>query len=400
MNATLQALGESTPPRASRDRMVDRAANDPSVRPSIRPSFVWDKHFETGVPMIDEQHHALVDLINRFGASLLEENGASAAAVSDLLSELERYARFHFTEEESLMVLSGIAPKHIADHRKGHRDFLDEVRRMSTAAQGGRPAAESLLRFLTYWLAYHILGTDQFLARQIADVRAGADPAEAYAHASVPVPGPTQPLLQSLNGLFQLVSERNRELMEMNATLESKVAERTRALTEANVRLEALARTDALTGLPNRRHALAQLAAAWAAATEQPVSCMMIDADGFKQINDRFGHDAGDAVLRALGATLAHAARTDDLVARLGGDEFFILCPRTPLAGALQLAEAVRTAVANVRVPVGEGGTWSGSVSIGVAQRTDATQTPDDLIKAADLAVYAAKRNGRNRVES
>jgi hemerythrin len=392
MNSTLISLHDSMATRSA------PAAADAEPRAARRPSFVWDTHFETGVQMIDEQHHALVDLINAFGDALLDDRGAPP--VSDLLRDLERYAQFHFSEEEELMLASGIAPRHVTDHQKGHRDFIDEVRRMSSAVVEGHQAAESLLRFLTYWLAYHILGTDQLLARQIAAVRAGEVADRAYAEVAAPTPGPTQPLLQSLNGLFQLVSERNRELVEANRTLETKVAERTRALMEANIQLESIARTDVLTGLPNRRHALAQLFAAWSDTERQPLSCMMIDADGFKQINDRYGHDAGDSVLRAIATALRHAIRTDDIVARLGGDEFLIICPRTPLRGAVQLAELVRAEVAGVRVKVGDGGRWSGSVSIGVAERTDSIQSVDDLIKAADMAVYAAKRNGRDRVET
>lgn len=392
MNSTLISLSDAMARRTA------RAAVFGDSRAPRPPAFVWDKQFETGVPLIDEQHHALVDLINRFGDSLIDDR--AAPPVADLLGDLERYAQFHFGEEEGLMAEAGIAARHVSEHQKGHRDFIDEVRRMSSAVVEGHLAADALLRFLTYWLAYHILGTDQVLARQIAAVRAGAGADRAFAEAAAPAPGPTQPLLQSLNGLFQLVSERNRELAEANRTLESKVAERTRALMEANTQLEAIARTDVLTGLPNRRHALAQLGAAWSDVERQPLSCMMIDADGFKQINDRYGHDAGDAVLRALATALRHAIRTDDIVARLGGDEFLIICPRTPRRGAVLLAEQVRMAVSSVRVPVGEVGIWSGSVSIGVAERTASIQSVDDLIKAADMAVYTAKRNGRDRVET
>jgi hemerythrin len=170
-------------------------------------------------------------------------------------------------------------------------------------------------------------------------------------------------------------------------------------LQDANQRLEDLANTDVLTKLPNRRYALRSFALEWAAAVRSgaPLACLMIDADGFKVINDTHGHDAGDAVLRALAAQLQHAVRTDDLVCRLGGDEFLIICAGTPLKGALLLAEAIRSEVAALRVPAGAG-EWRGSISIGVAARTDAMNGLDDLMKEADLGLYAAKRNGRNCV--
>lgn len=100
-----------------------------------------------------------------------------------------------------------------------------------------------------------------------------------------------------------------------------------------------------------------------------------------------------------LSRQLRYALRTDDVVCRLGGDEFLIICPATPLDGALQIAEATRQQIADMHVAVGDGGEWAGSISVGVAVRTADMQTPEDLIKAADEGVYLSKRKGRNRVE-
>lgn len=125
---------------------------------------------------------------------------------------------------------------------------------------------------------------------------------------------------------------------------------------------------------------------------------MMIDADGFKKINDQYGHDAGDEVLRELSRQLRYALRTDDVVCRLGGDEFLVICPATSLAGAMHAAEVLRQEIAKLQVAVSGGGHWQGSISVGVAVRTAAMQGPEDLIRAADDGVYIAKRNGRNRV--
>jgi len=148
-------------------------------------------------------------------------------------------------------------------------------------------------------------------------------------------------------------------------------------------------------------HPLATLAQAWTASTRDtsPLACMMVDADGFKKINDTYGHDAGDEVLRALARQLRDAMRTDDVVCRLGGDEFLIICAHTALAGALQAAENLRQQIAQLLVPVSGGGAWAGSISVGVAARTGVMASMEDLIRAADEGVYIAKRNGRNRVE-
>jgi PleD family two-component response regulator len=171
--------------------------------------------------------------------------------------------------------------------------------------------------------------------------KAGASPEETYRdHAQTGDPA-TDVLLNALHGLFDQVSERNHELVELNKTLEARVAERTLALMDANQRLDEVANTDLLTGLPNRRYAMQCAASAWdtSVCESKPLACMMIDADGFKIINDTHGHDAGDAVLRALSRQLQHAVRNDDIVCRLGGDEFLVICTGTPLDGAMTLAE-------------------------------------------------------------
>jgi diguanylate cyclase (GGDEF)-like protein len=211
--------------------------------------------------------------------------------------------------------------------------------------------------------------------------------------------GPNEQLLNALNGLFHQLSARNRELSELNQTLENRVKERTSELAFTNHKLEELSLTDVLTGLPNRRYAMQQLSLQWEESVKNntSLSCMIVDADHFKEINDTSGHDAGDKVLRKLSRTLKYSIRTDDMVCRLGGDEFFIICPNTPLDGALRVAEQMLKTVSTLRVPV-EKGEWVGSISVGVAVRQSNMSSPEDLIKAADQGVYAAKRNGRNCV--
>ncbi|MEI7843905.1 MAG: diguanylate cyclase [Gallionellaceae bacterium] len=364
-------------------------------------SFHWDKHFETGLEVVDQQHRALVDLINRFGELLTQAESVPFEEIEALFAELTAYTQYHFQEEENMMLQVGLDAGYISLHKQLHADFLQEVMTTHEAVLESHETADRLLKLLTYWLAYHILGADQFMSRQVAAIQSGQTPEDAYLAEKEVKEGATEPLLVALNGLFQQVSERNRELLELNRTLEDKVEERTHALSEANQLLEALAMTDALTGLPNRRHAMARLTQAWNISMQDDslMACMMIDADGFKQINDNFGHDAGDEVLKQLAKNLRHVVRTDDIVCRLGGDEFLVICPYTSLEGAMLVANKMREAVANLRVPV-NGGEWVGSISVGVAARAPAMRNPEDLIKAADEGVYIAKRNGRNRVES
>ena len=363
-------------------------------------SFQWNPCFVTGLSEVDEQHHRLVDVINRFGELVMCEDGASSTALETVFSELADYAQYHFAEEEAMMAAMQMDARYRTQHRQSHEKFLNDVTHLhDSITDNNREAAKSLLQFLTHWLAYHILGTDQFMAAQIAAIKAGVRPEDAYLDDAQTKDPATDTLLKALNGLFDQVSQRNHALEQLNKTLERRVAERTQALTDANQQLEDLANTDALTKLPNRRYAMRIFALEWEAAVRAgtPLACLMIDADGFKVINDTCGHDAGDTVLRVLAAQLQHAVRTDDLVCRLGGDEFLILCAGTPLKGALRLAESIRSEVAALRVPAGTG-EWRGSISIGVAARTDAMTCLEDLMKAADLGLYAAKRQGRNCV--
>jgi hemerythrin len=237
------------------------------------------------------------------------------------------------------------------------------------------------------------------MALLIAAIRQGKSQHQAYLAAQQGRDPATTMLLRSMTTLFNEVTDSNRALIELNQTLESRIADRTSELLSLNQQLESMALTDVLSGLPNRRHALRCFEQLWQESSHNktPLACMMIDADGFKAINDNYGHEAGDEVLRQLARCLKNSVRNDDTVCRLGGDEFLILCGQTNLAGAMTSAEKLRQAVAALRVPAGNG-VWIGSVSAGVAERTPSLETFEELLKLADNAVYVAKEKGRNCV--
>jgi len=187
------------------------------------------------------------------------------------------------------------------------------------------------------------------------------------------------------------------------ASLERKVAERTEALARANERLEQVAITDALTGLPNRRRLGEILDAEWRRALrpKRSLAIAMVDIDQFTLYNDHYGHPAGDRCLHQVAAALATTVRDTDFVARYGGEEFSIVMPDTEIAGAVVAAERVRVAVAELAEPHAASTHGIVTISIGVAAATPTSHdTVEDLIRQADEHLYEAKRAGRNRTAS
>ena len=163
--------------------------------------------------------------------------------------------------------------------------------------------------------------------------------------------------------------------------------------------LHRLARTDPLTGTLNRLALDEEAQRLFRQAEEQAseLATLMIDADHFKAINDRFGHASGDRVLAALATCLGGHLRAPDVLGRAGGEEFLVLLPDTDAAGAGALAERMRERVARLH-PVLDGEAQAITISIGVAARLPQDRHADALIHRADRALYAAKRAGRNRV--
>ncbi len=362
-------------------------------------AFVWKSYFATGIEEVDEQHLYLVELVNKF-ARLFANNQLCLEDIEQVFAELKEYADYHFQEEELLMKKSGVDAASLAEHIAAHQDFLAQVLVLHDAMLAGNTAAaKHLLDFLSNWLVYHMLGMDQQMARQLKAIEQGTTAEQAFQSMDDAVDSATAALLTALNALFEQVSERNSELQRLNQTLEMKVLQRTQALQEANQQLELLSMTDPLTDLPNRRYAMAHLSKLWQESVQQnsALSCLMIDADHFKQINDGFGHDAGDRVLIELTQLLKQHLRTDDVLCRLGGDEFLVICENTNFAGAAHLAQLLCNAVAELKVLVGEGA-WQGSVSIGVGSKQNNMQNMDELIKMADQGVYLAKEAGKSCV--
>ena len=182
--------------------------------------------------------------------------------------------------------------------------------------------------------------------------------------------------------------------------LQEEVEERERELMEANERLRHMSQTDGLTGLDNRRHIESRLEEMFEHAKRlaEPFSCVMVDLDKFKSVNDEFGHQAGDAVLRQLARILKNEVREIDHAGRYGGEEFILLLTGTVLDAAVTFAERVRKAIESHTFTF-EGGSIRRTASFGVAGWPHPRITNcDALVRAADESLYVAKETGRNRV--
>jgi diguanylate cyclase (GGDEF)-like protein len=164
-------------------------------------------------------------------------------------------------------------------------------------------------------------------------------------------------------------------------------------------RVASQASTDSLTGLANRRMLDEELALEWRRADRvgDSLAFVLLDLDDFKAINDTHGHQAGDAVLRSVGEILGAGVRQVDLAGRYGGEEFALILPETDLPGALRLAERLRTSLEATPMELPGGTTLNATASFGVATKNELA-TPEDLVAAADEALYAAKGAGKNRV--
>ena len=166
-------------------------------------------------------------------------------------------------------------------------------------------------------------------------------------------------------------------------------------------RLEVLASTDMLTGLPNRLATMNKAAKEFARTKRynRPLSIVMIDIDHFKSINDNHGHAAGDQVLQNVGNICSDTLRDSDVLGRIGGEEFILLLPDTPKSNAEQVAERMRARLANTTIKYGEL-ELTITASFGVASFTVDDGSLEEIIERADTAMYAAKNGGRNQVQT
>jgi diguanylate cyclase len=204
--------------------------------------------------------------------------------------------------------------------------------------------------------------------------------------------------------IVDVLVKSTREMRETNRALEERLVLSKNEISNLQQSLEAIraeSLTDPLTGLGNRKYfdRMIDMAVQNAFANSEPLSLLLFDIDHFKSFNDSYGHLTGDQVLRLVGLSLKQTIKGQDITARYGGEEFAVVLPNTPLRQALTVADHIRRAVMAKELKKKSTGEILGrvTISVGVSMLKQGDDT-DSLIERADGCLYAAKRNGRNRV--
>ncbi|MBI3131162.1 MAG: PAS domain S-box protein [Acidobacteria bacterium] len=196
--------------------------------------FVWDPQFETGLGEVDQDHQRLIGLLNRVG-DLWAGGDPAPPRVQEAIEELVTYTRHHFATEEALMEVHAVDERHRARHRSEHeRLALDLMAFQDPGLPANGEQVRRLGEFVSHWLVAHILGTDHAMGRQIQAIRSGQGTARAYEQFETEPLGTSRILLEAIHGLYDALSDRNRQLVRFKGRLESEVASRTRDLSDAN----------------------------------------------------------------------------------------------------------------------------------------------------------------------
>lgn len=360
--------------------------------------FEWDKDFETGNKLIDGQHYSLVELINELIKVDLNKDSGALKKIEDINQQLSNYIVEHLLSEENLMEKYSVDERHVKAHKMMHQEFIDKVKQncSDTIWFSDKEKMANIIEYLIRWLAYHILNEDKSLFRQIEYIeKSGYTPIEAYDKDVQIIECATEPLLKALKALYYLVSEKNKELEFKNIELEETVKTRTKELIKANEKLEEISLIDELTGLHNRRFFMTeinQLMYNWE-RYQEPFSLIYLDADKFKSVNDNFGHEKGDIVLKWISQFLKANIRKSNIACRLGGDEFVVICGHCTIHDAIDIGEnLVKEYKKEMNGEISE--FWRPSFSIGIAAVDNTIKSAEDLLKKSDSAMYISKKNG------
>jgi diguanylate cyclase (GGDEF)-like protein len=329
-----------------------------------------------------------------------DRSGASAAVTADSAALEHAWLRVLVVDDDAavLLFLQRLLQAegyevHVASNGRDALELALDVHPQIVIADSVMPEMDGIA--LTRALRQSRFGRSMYIlvltgaedeAKLVEALDAGADDFVA----KPPRPRVLEARLRAGRRVIQL----RRELEEDREEIRDVATE----LAASNRRLRHAAMLDPLTEFPNRRYAIERLDQEWAHASRssRPLACMVIDVDSFKHVNDSYGHEAGDAVLRKTAEVLKRSARAHDVICRIGGDEFLVICPDTESTAALQAGERLCRAVAATSVEYSSH-RFNGSVSVGIAARDPDMPDPRAMMRAADQAMYQAKHAGRNR---
>ncbi|MCG8404228.1 MAG: diguanylate cyclase [Phycisphaerales bacterium] len=312
---------------------------------------------------------------------IVDEDPADLKLITEMVKELGIEILTAATGQEALRVIASEEPRIV-------------ITDLTMPEMNGLQLCETLRRHEGIRFIYIIVVTGRGSGKMIEAFNAGADD-------FLTKPLNKDELLVRLRAADRIVcmesdlAKRTREVHRTNA--EMAVAHK--QLNRANERLREMATTDELTSLLNRREAMSRLSELWAARDryDQNFSCIMVDIDHFKSFNDLHGHAAGDEVLKETAELFMKNIRQTDNACRIGGEEFLILCSNVGVDGAAVCAEKLRVEIEE-HAYMYHHEELKVTVSLGVAEPTPDMEGPDDLLKAADKALYRSKDLGRNRV--
>lgn len=364
-------------------------------------NWIWAKKvFESSLPHDAEEKGIEAYVLSSGGKILYPYSSIDTVKVPKNLVQGNKRTIFEWEEgEEFLSAYANVKAKVSTDLGWSIvvRQPVDKALESVNALHRNLILIGIALSLLHVWLAYYfatqLSQPIETLAKASQEMSDGNKNADFTTTSSL---NEVRTLSFSIKTMIAKLLQHENELEVLNATLEHKVKERTLELENANEKLTYLSRHDALTQLHNRLATNEYLYQEFARMkrTQQLFSVALMDIDYFKKVNDTYGHDVGDSVLKYVAKVLKKSARETDFVARFGGEEFLIVFPDTLKEGAIVISEKIRQAIENSTPPEVNKIT----LSIGVATASLDEENDDCVIKKADNALYQAKNAGRNKV--
>lgn len=397
----------------------------------IKELFEWDDNIKVFIQEVDEEHKQLVDIINSIHTYTLfmeekqlevkkeEEKQLKNRGYSDnissqmplelaelynLIEQLKNYTIYHFRNEEEYMQKQGLDRMYIHKHHNQHLNFRQQVEIMINgmfSSDINVKTIQKLLNFLINWLVLHIVGEDKDMVKQIRYIKdEGLSPKEAYNRVESERDSQATVMVKALQELLVIFQERSAELAKIQEETQKQVDAKTNEYLKMYREYESLAQTDQLTGIYNRKKAMDILDNNWKKydIDGNNFSILHINLDGFKSINDNFGHDKGDLVLKVFADKVVNLNIFNSLFCRLSGDEFLMILENTNNDEAVNIANDILSVIRQVVITSDDNKEiWKGSASIGVASTTNLkSKNYNELLKEADNYLQEAKYSGKN----